>query len=198
MAVRSRICLHLFSISSAVFALSKVAAFQATYLSFCTANSFPSVRCRFPIIFHRDENYRDDDTRDATDDPTSTSSTDIIDALPPQPSSQQSSQTNMTAQDVVIHCMNSMLHNDQPQKNAGLRVCFHYSSDRCHAALGGEIEKFISYASNPTFGSMKNALEYSILSVGPIIQAGKTRGAMQTVLVRVKPANGLEDRTFLW
>ncbi|KAL3781213.1 hypothetical protein HJC23_003530 [Cyclotella cryptica] len=104
---------------------------------------------------------------------------------------------DMTAENVVIACMDAMLKNDVPWSNAGLETCFDYSSDRCRAALGGSLDKFITYASNPTFGSMTHAKHYSILSVGPIIAAGATRGAMQTVLVKVTPAKG-EDRRFLW
>jgi hypothetical protein len=105
--------------------------------------------------------------------------------------------SDMTAQDIVAACMDALLQNDIPRKNAGLEVCFYFSSDRCRAALGGSVEDFISYASNPTFGSMTNANEYIVLSVGPIIPATMTRGAMQTVLVRVTPLKG-DHRTFLW
>jgi hypothetical protein len=93
--------------------------------------------------------------------------------------------------------MDALLQNDNPRKNAGLEVCFYFSSDRCRAALGGSVEDFILYASNPTFGSMTNANEYVVLSVGPIIPATMTRGAMQTVLIRVTPSKG-KHRTFLW
>jgi hypothetical protein len=104
---------------------------------------------------------------------------------------------NMTAKDVVKTCMEALIQNDDPMENIGLRVCFDFSSDRCRAALGGNLEDFISYAKNPTFGSMINANEYVVLSEGPVIAATNTRGAMQTVLMKVKPANG-NDRTFLW
>lgn len=104
---------------------------------------------------------------------------------------------NMTAEDVVTTCMEALKQNNDPMENTGLRVCFDFSSDRCRAALGGNLEDFISYANNPTFGSMINAKEYVVLSFGPVIAATNTRGAMQTVLVKVKPANG-NDRTFLW
>jgi hypothetical protein len=87
-----------------------------------------------------------------------------------------------TAQDVVTTCMNALLQNDKPRNNAGLEVCFDYSSDRCRAALGGSLEEFILYASNPTFGSMTNAIEYTIVNVGTITPATVTRGAMQTVV----------------
>ena len=105
--------------------------------------------------------------------------------------------TNMTAEGVVTTCMDALLNNDSPRENAGLRICFDFSSDRCRASLGGNLDDFISYANNPTFGSMINANEYVVVSVGPVIAATNTRGAMQTVLIKVKPANG-KDRNFLW
>mmetsp|Transcript_51275 Transcript_51275/g.109150 ORF Transcript_51275/g.109150 Transcript_51275/m.109150 type:complete len:210 (-) Transcript_51275:145-774(-) len=108
-----------------------------------------------------------------------------------------SSHANMTATDVVQKCMDAMLQNDSPRKNSGFQVCFDFSSDRCRAALGGSVENFVAYATNPTFGSMTNANEYFVLSVGQVIAASMTRGAMQTVLVKVVPAKG-DDRTFLW
>lgn len=112
----------------------------------------------------------------------------------PQQSSLTSPHADMTARDT---CMDALLQNENPRKNAGLEVCFDFSSDRCRAALGGNIENFILYASNPTFGSMMNANEYIVLSVGPIILATMTRGAMQTVLVKVTPSKG-DHRTLLW
>jgi hypothetical protein len=60
----------------------------------------------------------------------------------------------LTAKDVVTVCMDSLVNNNDPRENAGLEVNFNFSSDRCRAALGGELDKFIVYASNPTFGSM--------------------------------------------
>lgn len=71
---------------------------------------------------------------------------------------------------------------DEVGINAGLEVCFNFSSDNCRAALGGTLEKFIAYASNPTFGSMIRAREWSKVCVGPLIAGSPTRGAMQTVL----------------
>jgi hypothetical protein len=105
--------------------------------------------------------------------------------------------SDLNAENVVIACIDAMLQNDVPWSNAGLETCFDFSSDRCRAGLGGSLDEFISYASNPTFGSMINAQSYEILSVGPIIAGTATRGAMQTVLVRVTPAKG-GDRRFLW
>ena len=103
----------------------------------------------------------------------------------------------MTAQDAVTTCLDALLHNDNPRINIGLEVCFEFSSDRCRASLGGSLEEFISYASNPTFSSMTNAKDYTIVNVGPIIAGTNTRGAMQTVLIQVTPAKG-KDRHFLW
>mmetsp|Transcript_8512 Transcript_8512/g.12780 ORF Transcript_8512/g.12780 Transcript_8512/m.12780 type:complete len:122 (-) Transcript_8512:986-1351(-) len=72
-----------------------------------------------------------------------------------------------------------------------------YSSDRNRAAQGGSFDEFITYASNPTFSTMVNAKEYSIENVGAYIKGTNTRGAMQTVLVKVQPLKG-EERSFLW
>eukprot|EP00984_Skeletonema_dohrnii_P015200 scaffold6516_cov68-Skeletonema_dohrnii-CCMP3373.AAC.1 len=71
-----------------------------------------------------------------------------------------------------------------------------YSSDRNRAAQGGSFDEFITYASNPTFSTMVNAKEYSIENVGAYIPPTNTRGAMQTVLVKVQPLKG-EERSFL-
>jgi hypothetical protein len=107
------------------------------------------------------------------------------------------SHESMTAEDVVTTCMDALQQNDNPSENTGLKVCFNLSSDRCRAALGGNLDDFISYANNPTFGTMINAKDFVVLSVGPVIPATKTRGAMQTVLIKVKPSSG-NDRGFLW
>lgn len=104
---------------------------------------------------------------------------------------------DMTARDVVVTCMDGLLNNDTPWANAGLELCWDYSSDRNRAAQGGDFEEFISYASNPTFSTMVDAKEYSIENVGKYIPGTNTRGAMQTVLVKVQPLNG-EERSFLW
>lgn len=118
---------------------------------------------------------------------------DMIDRSPLLPSPH----AILTARDVATTCMDALLQNDRPRENSGLQVCFDFSSDRCRASLGGSLEEFIAYANNPTFGSMTNAEEYAVLGVGPVIAASMTRGAMQTVLVKVVPAKG-KDRTFLW
>ena len=104
---------------------------------------------------------------------------------------------DFTAPDVVQMCMDTLTHNNKPYANAGLEVCFNFSSDRCRAAQGGSLEAFVQYAANPVFGSMIDALGWQVVSTGPIIQGTKTRGAMQTVLVNVQPRKG-EERRFLW
>ena len=104
----------------------------------------------------------------------------------------------MSAQEAVTTCMDALLHNDSPRENAGLETCFEFSSDRCRASLGGSLQNFILYASNPTFGSMVGATGFTVVNVGPVIAGTNTRGAMQTVLVNVTPANDGKDRHFLW
>ena len=53
-----------------------------------------------------------------------------------------------TARDVVVACMDGLLNNDKPWANAGLELCWDYSSDRNRAAQGGSFDEFITYASN--------------------------------------------------
>jgi hypothetical protein len=103
----------------------------------------------------------------------------------------------MTPENVVIACMDAMQRNDVPWLNHGLELCFDYSSDRCRAALGGSLDEFISFASNPTFGSMTNTKSYEIVNVGPIIAGTPTRGSMQTVLVKITQEKW-KDKHFLW
>ncbi len=104
---------------------------------------------------------------------------------------------NMTTEDVATSCMDALQQNNNPRRNACLEVCFDFSSDRCHAALGGILDDFILFATNPTFRSMINVNEYVVLNVGPLIAGTRTRGAMQMVLIKVTPTNG-DDRMFLW
>lgn len=101
------------------------------------------------------------------------------------------------ATEIVDLCMNALLHNGEPYDNAGLEVCWNFSSDRCRAAQGSSLDKFIQFANNPVFGSMVNAKTWSVKSTGPIIPGTLTRGAMQTVLAEVVPAEG-RTREFLW
>jgi hypothetical protein len=96
--------------------------------------------------------------------------------------------TEYSAQDVVTMCMNHLQDNHVPIANAGLQVCFDFSSDRCRAACGGSLQDFVEYAANPVFGMLLYSDRWKILSVGPIIAGTPTRGAMQTVLIEVQPA----------
>ena len=82
---------------------------------------------------------------------------------------------------VVEACVDVMLMLER--NDAGLEVCFNFSSDRCRAALGGSLEKFAQYATNPVFGYLVKCQDYKIVSVGPVIEGTQTRGAMQTVLM---------------
>ena len=40
---------------------------------------------------------------------------------------------DILAEDVVTLCMDALSYNDEPKENAGLQVCFNFSSDRCRA-----------------------------------------------------------------
>lgn len=104
---------------------------------------------------------------------------------------------DFSAPDVVHLCMDNLKRNNEPYANAGLECCFNFSTDRCRAAQGGSLEKFVQYAANPVFASMVNSKEWQVLSTGPLIQGTPTRGAMQTVLIHVQPRQG-EARRFLW
>eukprot|EP00542_Grammatophora_oceanica_P017476 CAMPEP_0194028096 /NCGR_PEP_ID=MMETSP0009_2-20130614/2122_1 /TAXON_ID=210454 /ORGANISM="Grammatophora oceanica, Strain CCMP 410" /LENGTH=173 /DNA_ID=CAMNT_0038667363 /DNA_START=57 /DNA_END=575 /DNA_ORIENTATION=- len=102
---------------------------------------------------------------------------------------------------VVNLCLDAMAENNKPIKNAGLEVCWNFSSDRCRAAQGGSFEHFVDFAANPVFGVMIEAQKYEVLNVGSIIAGTQTRGPMQTVLTDVYPAGAdaeTKPRTFLW
>eukprot|EP00545_Synedropsis_sp_CCMP1620_P008072 CAMPEP_0119015828 /NCGR_PEP_ID=MMETSP1176-20130426/11674_1 /TAXON_ID=265551 /ORGANISM="Synedropsis recta cf, Strain CCMP1620" /LENGTH=210 /DNA_ID=CAMNT_0006969151 /DNA_START=138 /DNA_END=770 /DNA_ORIENTATION=- len=101
------------------------------------------------------------------------------------------------ASEVVEVCMNALLRNGEPYANAGLEVCWNFSSDRCRAAQGGSLEQFIDFADNPVFSSMVDAESWNVAAKGNEIPGTPTRGAMQTVLVTVMPAKG-KSRAFLW
>lgn len=94
-----------------------------------------------------------------------------------------------SAHDVVTMCMNHLQDNHVPVANAGLQVCFDFSSDRCRAACGGSLQDFVEYAANPTFGALLYCESWKVLSIGPIIAGTPTRGAMQTVLIEVQSAS---------
>jgi len=99
--------------------------------------------------------------------------------------------------EIVDICMNALLHNSEPYDNAGLEVCWNFSSDRCRAAQGGSFDHFIEFAGNPVFASLVNAKEWSVLTFGNVIPGTQTRGPMQTVLTQVIPHHG-RTREFLW
>jgi hypothetical protein len=42
-------------------------------------------------------------------------------------------------EDVVTLCMDGLMNNNEPKVNAGLEICFNFSSDRCRA---GKLENF--------------------------------------------------------
>jgi hypothetical protein len=105
--------------------------------------------------------------------------------------------TDFDGPDIVKVCMDALLKANEPFANAGLEVCWNFSTDRCRAAQGGSLEKFIEFARNPVFASMVNAQSWIVKSMGPIIPGTPTRGAMQTVLIEVLPQKG-GPRDFLW
>lgn len=106
---------------------------------------------------------------------------------------------DITPENVVSLCMDSLQTNDEPIVNTGLQVCFNFSSDSCRAANGGSLEAFMAYASNPTFQSLLNNKDWKVLSVGPEIPGTNTRGAMKTVLISVQPADDkIFEKRFLW
>lgn len=91
---------------------------------------------------------------------------------------------SLSAVDVVTACMDTLVSNS---REAGLEVCFVFSSGRCRAAIGGSLENFNEYANNPTFGYLINCASWQILSVGPIIEGTPHRGSMQTILIVARP-----------
>jgi hypothetical protein len=99
--------------------------------------------------------------------------------------------------DVLSACM-ATLHS---RRDAGLEVCFNFSSDRCRAAIGGSLEKFAEYATNPVFGYLVKCGDYGVINVGPEITGTPTRGAMQTILMDARQSEDAVDefsRRFLW
>jgi hypothetical protein len=107
----------------------------------------------------------------------------------PQYSSDLLPNPNPTFQaiDVVTACMNTLVEN-RHDTHIGLDVCFAFSNDRCRAAIGGNIQEFYQYATNPTFVYLTSCVSYHIVSMGPIIHGTTHRGAMQTILLDVIPS----------
>jgi len=106
---------------------------------------------------------------------------------------------------VVRTCMDSLKNVDDPYHNAGLEINFDFASERCRAAMGGDLPKFISFARNSVFSSMVGVSKVWSFSgdqpLSPIIPGSVTRGDMVTVLVEVIPhpeASKEEARHFLW
>jgi hypothetical protein len=113
---------------------------------------------------------------------------------------------SLSAVDVVTACMDTLLQYHY-NTHIGLEVCFHFSSDRCRAALGGSLDEFTSYAQNPTFIYLVTCQSYHIVSIGPIIPGTAHRGSMQTVLIETCPSKTSgrsfelsteQNRRFLW
>lgn len=143
-----------------------------------------------------DSNRVGGDWADGTTESTAKSSLCI-----PQPT------PDLLPEEVVNLCMEMLKDNDNPTIDAGLEVCFNFSSDRCRAANGGTLQDFINFAGNPTFQSLIDAHEWKSLSVGSEIPGTPTRGAMKTILVAVQPRQrGMDgtatpppkERKFLW
>eukprot|EP00977_Amphora_coffeiformis_P019177 scaffold6986_cov190-Amphora_coffeaeformis.AAC.5 len=104
---------------------------------------------------------------------------------------------DLDAMGVLAACMDTMLDREED----GLEVCWRFSSDRCRAALGGSLERFSEYATNPVFGYLVKCLNYEILNIGPIIHGTPTRGDMQTILMDAKQSDDKVEehpRRFLW
>lgn len=125
----------------------------------------------------------------AADAATPAAVVDYPDFLPnPHPS--------LSAVDVVTACMDTLLAHSTALSSAaaaGLEVCFHFSSDRCRAAMGGSLDAFNVYAQNPTFAHLVHCASWRIVAVGPVIPAATHRGAMQTVLVDVVAVNRRDE-----
>ena len=98
---------------------------------------------------------------------------------------------------VVALCMNALERNSDPLPNAGLEVCWNFSSEMCRQALGGSFAKFVEYAGNPTFQSMVNHQGWVSERISEVA-GGPTRGAMFTIMVTVSPKGDAEERHFLW
>jgi hypothetical protein len=89
----------------------------------------------------------------------------------------------LTALQVTTLLMDALQNSPNPKDS--LNLCFQFSSDRCRAAVGGTVEEFVKYATNPIFGSLVHCQHYEVVSVGPIIPGSIHRGDMQTVLIEI-------------
>jgi len=98
---------------------------------------------------------------------------------------------SLSAIDVATLCMDALQNEASPQTSLG--VCFDFSSDRCRAAVGGALDEFVKYASNPVFGTLVHCQGYRILSVGPIIPGSQHRGEMQTILIEITQPMTVSD-----
>jgi hypothetical protein len=89
----------------------------------------------------------------------------------------------LSALDVTTLLMDALQNTANPRES--LALCFAFSSDPCRAALGGDLDAFVRYANNPTFGALVHCQHFVVRSVGPIIPGSMHRGDMQTVLVEI-------------
>ena len=145
-------------------------------------------------------NHDGDDNTGGYDDSDRNSSEELVipdsaSPLPPSSNSQQQQQPtpipSLSAIDVATLCMDALQNEALPQTSLG--VCFEFSSDRCRAAVGGTLDEFVKYASNPVFGTLVHCEDYRILSVGPIIPGSQHRGEMQTILIEITQPMTVRD-----
>jgi len=101
--------------------------------------------------------------------------------------------TDLTAKEAIELCLDGLMNNDSPYKNAGLETCWNFSNDMCRGQHGGRFDYFINFSVNPVFSHMINPRSWAIFEEGPEIAGTKTRGAMKTFLVGVQPSGGDDD-----
>ena len=99
-------------------------------------------------------------------------------------------------EEALATVMNALGSNDEPYKNAGLEVCFNFSNDMCRAAVGGSLEEFFRYATNPTFSCLVDHKNYEA-RLSSRMKKGKFRGPMSTFVVDVAKKSG-GSRSFLF
>ena len=99
--------------------------------------------------------------------------------------------------EVLQMCMDGLMENNEPYSNAGIEICWNFSSDQCRAAHQGSFEKFIEFAT-PAFSHMANAEGWTLHSKGALIEGTATRGPMQSFLVSVVSKSGMEERNVHW